>query len=144
MTDTTPANPITLLADAIRDLDEKDGKVKAVFGEVARLTRLLDEAKKELQSTDGYHRRAERRNKRTGLNAVHAAIMAGNKAIVVKCSGYQAQPIPGAVLKVTAARATVLTERGEMVFNLKATSWRSAGAGMADHSSYNINPSDLT
>lgn len=125
-------------------LDNEEARIAAARAEVARLTAELEAAQQELRNAEGYRGHSRRMGQRTGLNSVRKALDSGSKGIVVTCGrGADSTLIPGAIIKVTAARATVLTERGEMVFDLKGSTWKRPGEGMGDNSSYSIDPTAL-
>ena len=136
-------SPADVLSSAIATLDAEEARIKDASAAVAAAKAALEAAEKELAAAAGWNRHSHRRSLRSGLNAVSAALSGGAKAIVVSSSFYGTDPLPGAVGKVTAARATVLTSSGEMTFDLKGSTYKKPGEGMADFSGYKIDPADL-
>lgn len=125
-------------------LDAEEARITAAQAEVTRLQALLADAQQEvLAAIGGSYRVSWRREARRGLVAVQALLDTGARAVTV--SSHSKFPMPGALVRVTAARATVLTEMGEMVFDLKTNnaSYGRPGSGRGDASPFWINVSDV-
>lgn len=138
-------SPAFLLVSRTAALAAEEDRIKAARAEVLRLEALLAEAKQEERNTSGYMMHGRRAEQKRGLAAVAAALEGGARGIIVHQTGYQMEDLPGAVLKVTAARATVLTERGEFEFDLKGnSSWTKPGDGRGDAKAYRIDVADLS
>lgn len=123
-------NATELVLSSLAALDQKEADIKATNDEVSRLRALLEAAEQNAKSVSGYMMNGHRHARRRGLGNVKAALDAGKKGIVVFSYGSSKNEIPGAILSHTKARLTVLTERGEMVFDLKGSTWKRPGDGM--------------
>lgn len=132
-----------LLSASLATLAGEEARIAEARAEVRRLEALLEAAKQDERAASGHMMGGRRASRRRGLLAVEAALAAGSAGILVR--GYRdSAPLPGAVLKVTAARAVVLTEVGELEFDLKPRgAFARPGEGRGEARIYSIDVADL-
>jgi hypothetical protein len=134
---------LTLLASSNAALEAELDRIEVARAEVTRLRALLEAAEQEERAAAGWNRSSSRRAQAHGLKAVQALIDGGAATIIVTSSYGDRHQLGGAIVKRTPARLLVLTERGEMEFNLKADTYGRTGSGRGDASSYSIDISTI-
>lgn len=126
----------------ISQMDAQDARVRELQDAVEAARRALEDAERALRAAQ-VQRHSARHNRRARLEAMRKALAGPGRVIAVVSFRGGRVELPGVLLSATAARATVLTEDGELEFDLKATTYRSAGSGRGDAAAYSINPADV-
>lgn len=131
---------VGLLDTSILFLEAEIKHISDIRVEVKRLTDQLEALKQTERTATGHRGHTRRARKRAGLTEVKRALTNGATGIPVYMRSSKTNPIPGAIVKRTPARLRVLTEKGEMEFDLKPRSdWRRPGDGRGDWGAYRIN-----
>jgi hypothetical protein len=126
---------LDLAESAMSSLDAEDARISAARAEVTRLKALLESARAEERAATGWQQSSRRREARRGLSAILPLLRAGQPGVVVRYGRGDPWPLVGVVVKLTAARVTVMTQLGEMEFDRKAAGHRSAGEGRGETAS---------
>lgn len=142
MTTTDKPDLGNLLLARMADVRAKYDAQEAAVDAFERAEAALKEARAALHSASPGWGNPSFATTLRALDDVRQRASEGGKLIAV--TAYGRDPLPGVIVKATKARVTVLTERGEMEFDLNPRSvYGGAGQGRGEFRSYSIDPGDL-